>query len=314
MQSDTCLIHLEHVSKTFGREQAVRDVSLDVYCGQILGVIGPSGCGKTTTIRLLLGVYFPTEGEVTVHGRVPSQFTREVHEDIGYMPQFFVLYPYLTIDQTLDFMASVYGLGLQQRRTRIDEVLDLVGLSDARKQRAGNISGGMRRRLQLACALLHEPSVLVFDEPTAGIDPILRARFWDHFRSLRDEGRTLVITTQYVTEAEYCDQVALMDEGRVVALGSPAELRQRAFRGVVIDVVSTGHTPECLAAVRKLEGVSRVESVSLIKLRIYVDSAASRLPRVLDVFEKYEIAVSSTEDYYPSFDEVFVRLIESRGF
>jgi ABC-2 type transport system ATP-binding protein len=313
MESDACLIRLDSVSKAFGKAYAVRDVSLDVYCGQILGLIGPSGCGKTTTIRLLLGIYTPTEGEVRVHGLTPVDFTREVREDIGYMPQMFVLYPNLTVYQTLDFMASVYGIGIERRRTRIREVLELVGLDEARKQRADRISGGMKRRLQLACALLHEPSVLFFDEPTAGVDPILRARFWDHFHMLRDAGHTLFVTTQYVTEAEYCDRIALMDEGRLVALGTSSELRREAFGGEVIDITSSGYTPESLVAVRELEGVRRVESISLFKLRAYVDSAAGSLPQVLNALEGHGVQISSAQDYSPPFDDVFVRLIEAQN-
>jgi ABC-2 type transport system ATP-binding protein len=170
----------------------------------------------------------------------------------------------------------------------------------------------MKRRLELACALLHEPSVLFFDEPTAGVDPILRARFWDHFRTLRDRGHTLFVTTQYVTEAEYCDQVALMDEGRLVALGSPDELRREAWGGEVVDVTSSGYTSVSLAALRELPGVRRVESVSLYSLRAYVDSAADSLPSILKVLESHDIEISSAQEYNPSFDEVFVRLLQAQ--
>jgi ABC-2 type transport system ATP-binding protein len=313
MESGDCRIRLDHVSKAFGKTYAVRDVSLDVYCGQILGLIGPSGCGKTTTIRLLLGIYFPTAGSVRVHGVARHQFTREVRENIGYMPQLFVLYPNLSVYQTLDFMASVYGLGFSYRRKRIADVLELVELTESRKKRASEISGGMQRRLALACALLHEPTVLVFDEPTAGVDPILRNKFWDHFRSLRDKGNTLFVTTQYVTEAEYCDRVALMDQGQVVALGSPDELRREALEGEVIDVASTGYTPESLDAVRAFRGVRRVESMSVYRLRAHVDSAAESLPHVLNILEDHGVEISSAQEYAPSFDEVFIRLLEAKS-
>lgn len=304
------MVRLDKVSKAFGQSKVVQDLSLDVHCGQIMGLIGPSGCGKTTTIRLILGLYKPTSGSVQVHGVEPSKFTREVNEHIGYMPQLFVLYPNLTVNQTLGFMASVYGLSQEYRRKRIGEVLELVGLQEHRKKRANKISGGMKRRLELACALLHEPSLLFFDEPTAGIDPVLRAKFWDHFRALRDEGNTLFITTQYVTEAEYCDRVALMDEGRLVALGSPRELRQRALGGEVIDVESSEFTAKSLDAVRNLDGVRRLESVSLDRLRAYVDSAADALPHVLNTLEEHGVEVTSAQEYNPSFDEIFVRLLE----
>jgi ABC-2 type transport system ATP-binding protein len=302
---------MDQVAKSFGHSQVVRDVSLEVHCGQIFGLIGPSGSGKTTTIRLILGIYRPTSGTINVHGQEPHKFTREVHERIGYMPQLFVLYPNLTINQTLGFMASVYGLGREYRRQRIDAVLDLVGLQEHRKKRCQNISGGMQRRLELACALLHEPSILFFDEPTAGIDPVLRAKFWDHFRSLRDQGNTLFVTTQYVTEAEYCDQVALMDEGVVVALGSPRELRRQALGGEVIDVQSEAFTGQSLSALRSMEGVRRVEGLALDRIRVYIDSAADGLPDVLKVLEEQDIVVTKAQEYNPSFDEIFVRLLDA---
>jgi ABC-2 type transport system ATP-binding protein len=305
------MVRLDRVSKSFGQTRIVQDVSLEVHCGQIFGLIGPSGSGKTTTIRLILGFYRPTSGSIDVHGQEPHKFTREVNERIGYMPQLFVLYPNLTVNQTLSFMASVYGLSRDYRRQRIEEVLGLVGLTEHRRKRANKISGGMQRRLELACALLHEPSILFFDEPTAGIDPVLRARFWDHFRALRDAGNTLFVTTQYVTEAEYCDRVALMDEGQVVALGSPRELRRQALGGEVIDVESPRFTAESLAAVRGLAGVRRVEGLSLEQIRVYVDSSADALPHVLKALEDHDIEVSTAQDYKPSFDEIFVRLLEA---
>jgi ABC-2 type transport system ATP-binding protein len=227
------------------------------------------------------------------------------------MPQLFVLYPNLTINQTMGFMASVYGLSREYRRRRIDEVLTLVGLQDHRRKRAQNISGGMQRRLELACALLHEPSILFFDEPTAGVDPVLRARFWEHFHALRDAGNTLFVTTQYVTEAEYCDQVALMDEGRLVALGSPKDLRREALGGEVLDITAPAFGAESLEAVRALEGVRRLQSLAVDHIRVYVDSAADALPHVLSVLEEQGIEVASAQDYNPSFDEIFVRLLEA---
>jgi ABC-2 type transport system ATP-binding protein len=311
LEFETCIVRLDGVSKSFGQSQVVRDVSFEVHCGQIFGLIGPSGCGKTTTIRLILGLYRPTSGTVNVHGLEPHRFPREAREDIGYMPQLFVLYPNLTVNQTLNFMASVYGLSREYRRERIGKVLELVGLQDHRKKPASRISGGMQRRLELACALLHEPSIIFFDEPTAGVDPVLRARFWEHFRALRDEGHTLFVTTQYVTEAEYCDKVALIDEGQLVALGSPKELRRKALGGEVIDFEAPGFAPASLSAVRSLGGVRRVAVLSVDRIRVYVDSAADALPHVLSALEDHDIGVSSAQEYNPSFDEIFVRLLEA---
>jgi ABC-2 type transport system ATP-binding protein len=311
LEFDTCMVRLDGVSKSFGQSRVVRDLSFEVHCGQIFGLIGPSGCGKTTTIRLILGVYRPTSGTISVQGLEPHRAPREAHENLGYMPQLFVLYPNLTINQTLNFMGSVYGLSREYRRERVEKVLALVGLGEHRKKQANKISGGMQRRLELACALLHEPSILFFDEPTAGIDPVLRARFWEHFRALRDEGNTLFITTQYVTEAEYCDKVALMDEGELVALGSPKELRRKALGGEVIDIQAPGFAPASLSALRNLEGVRRVSVLSVDRIRVYVDSAADGLPHLLNTLEDHDIDVSSAQEYNPSFDEIFVRLLEA---
>lgn len=309
MADNGYIIKLKKVTKSFGKVDAVKDLSFTVNRGEIFGLIGPSGCGKTTTIRLLLGVYFPTDGEVSVWGMVPSAFPRSVNERIGYMPQLFVLYPNLTVQQNLAFMASIYGLGSPYRHKRMEETLELVELTDARHKQTSDMSGGMKRRLELACALLHEPDLLFMDEPTAGVDPILRAKFWDEFRGLKEQGRTLFITTQYVSEAEYCDQVAVMDKGHLAAIGSPEELRRTAMGGEVIDVVSRGFTPEGLDAVRAFPGVRRLESVSLYELRLYVDSAATCIPTVLNALQSHGIEITAVDDYDPSFDEIFVHLL-----
>lgn len=312
MDDDRPIIEVQEVTKSFGTLDAVKDLSFTVDRGRIFGLIGPSGCGKTTTIRLLLGVYFPTRGRVSVLDMPPHKFSRSVHERIGYMPQLFVLYPNLTVYQTLNFIASIYGLGPPYRNERMEQALELVELADARHKRASQISGGMKRRLELACALLHEPALLFMDEPTAGVDPILRAKFWDEFRALKEQGRTLFVTTQYVTEAEYCDQVAVMDKGRLEAIGSPGELRRLALGGEVIDVVSKGFTPESIDAVRALPRVRAVKSASLFDLRVYVERAASCMPHVLNTLQNHGIEIVAANDYDPSFDEVFVRLLKDK--
>ncbi len=312
MENDRSIIELENVTKSFDKVDAVKELSFTVNRGQIFGLIGPSGCGKTTTIRLILGVYFPTGGRVSVLGLPPHKFPRAVHERIGYMPQLFVLYPNLTVYQTLNFIASIYGLSLPYRNQRMDQVLELVELADARRKLASKMSGGMKRRLELACALLHEPALLFADEPTAGIDPILRAKFWDEFRALREQGHTLFVTTQYVTEAEYCDQVALMDKGGLAAIGSPKELRSLALGGEVLDIESSGFTAESLGAVRALPSVRRVESASLYKLRVYVETAATCMPHVLNALEDHGVKIVAAKDYNPPFDEVFVRLLKHK--
>ena len=222
-------IDLVDAARRFGSVDVVRNLTFSVAPGTICGLLAPSGGGKTTTLRLITGVYPPSGGTVRVLGREPHRFTEEERRRLGYMPQQFVLYPELSVRRNLEFMAGIYGLAEPARGQRIATLMEMVVLTGAAGRPAGRLSGGMQRRLQLAATLLHNPELLVIDEPTAGIDPILRARFWEHFRELRGEGRTLVISTQYVTEAEYCDQVVMLRAGGVVAVGSPAMLRRQAF-------------------------------------------------------------------------------------
>ena len=230
------VIAMSGVSRRFNGLWAVRDVSMAVPAGSILGLIGPSGSGKTTTVRLLTGTLRPTHGEAQVLGEDPQRFSRKTRERIAYMPQLFSLYPDLTARENVGFVAALYGISWFGRRGRIQRALSVVDLWDARDRRAGDLSGGMQRRLELACAIVHDPQVLFVDEPTAGIDPMLRRAIWDELRAMRDEGRTLLVTTQYVGEAEYCDRVALLAEGKLIALDAPEELRRSVFGGDVIQV------------------------------------------------------------------------------
>jgi ABC-2 type transport system ATP-binding protein len=196
-------------------------MSLSVAGGEIFGLIGPSGSGKSTTIHLLCGHLRPSGGEVRVFGQQPTRLGRAAKRRIGYLPQGFVLYPDLTVRQNVAFVAGLYGLSEWRHRRRIRAVLELVQLWEARNRPARAVSGGMQRRIALAATLVHDPDLLYLDEPTANLDPILRGHLWEHFRALCRRGRALLITTQYVDEAEYCDRVGLMYDGRLIAPGQP---------------------------------------------------------------------------------------------
>ncbi|MGK2851647.1 MAG: ATP-binding cassette domain-containing protein [Candidatus Limnocylindrales bacterium] len=299
---------IDGATKRFGDDVAVDSISLTVPTGTILGIIGPSGAGKTTTVRMLTGALAPSEGQVRVLGEDPRVFRRQTRERIGYMPQQFTLYPDLTTRENVDFVASLFGMLWRTRHRRTREVLELVDLWDARSRRAGALSGGMQRRLELACAMVHSPALLFLDEPTAGIDPLLRARVWEELHRLRDSGRTLLVTTQYVNEAEACDTVALIAGGRLVALAPPDELRRSAVGGDSVEVETSGTFDG--ATLRELPMVRRVEQVDARNLRVTVEDAATALPDVVSAIGERGGEVVSAREMRPSFDSVFATLVE----
>jgi ABC-2 type transport system ATP-binding protein len=301
------------LSKSFDDHVVLRDLSLEVQAGEIFGLIGPSGSGKSTAIHLLCGHLRPSGGEMTVLGREPAQFTPAIRRRIGYMPQGFVLYPDLTVKQNVAFVAGLYGLPEWRNRARIRATLELVQLWEARKRAAREVSGGMQRRIALAAALVHDPEVLFLDEPTANLDPILRAHLWEHFRTLRERGRAILVTTQYVDEAEYCDRVGLMYDGALIATGQPRTLRRQAFGGDVVEISIERPTIGYLAALGQVPGVRGTEERGEAPLRVTVEDAQRAIPALLDALEATGATVRSVAQYQPTFDEVFIRLIEQHG-
>ncbi len=299
---------IDGATMRFGEDTAVDDISLTVLSGTILGIIGPSGAGKTTTVRMLTGALSPTEGQVRVLGEDPRRFRRQTREKIGYMPQQFTLYPDLTARENVDFVASLFGLLFFRRHKRTRVVLQLVDLWDARGRRAGNLSGGMQRRLELACALVHEPSLMFLDEPTAGIDPLLRARVWQELHRLRDEGRTLLVTTQYVNEAEACDTVALISGGRLIALATPDELRRAAIGGDIVAIETT--EPFDAVLLSGLPNVRGVREQGDRSFQITVDDAGVAMAAVAEAVSQRGGEVATVQEARPSFDEVFAILVE----
>jgi ABC-2 type transport system ATP-binding protein len=304
------VIQASRLTKQFQHEIAVDNVSFEIPPGKIFGFIGPSGCGKTTTVRLFTGIYKPTAGETIVLGRRPAEFSRDLRRKIGYMPQHFALYRNLTVWQNLNFAASIYGVSLR-RDARLRQVLDFVELEEHSAKLTRRLSGGMRRRLSLAATLVHEPDLLFLDEPTGGIDPVLRRKFWDHFKALQQQGRTLFVTTQYVSEAAYCDYVGVMAEGRLLMVETPAGLRRRAFGGEIIDLrTKEPLTPAHLEYIRALPFVrGEIKRLDETGLRLVVDHAGTAMPELLACCQGQQLSLEAIEEYLPPFDDDFVELI-----
>jgi ABC-2 type transport system ATP-binding protein len=305
------IIRTRELTKSFAGQVAVDAIDLEVPEGAILGFIGPSGSGKTTTVRLLMGLHEPDSGEVSVMGTRPANFTRQHRERIGYLPQLFVLYPDLTIWENMNFAASLYGVSFW-RTKRLNELLDLVELREDKHKLVRDTSGGMQRRLSLAATLVHDPNLIFLDEPTAGIDPILRKKFWDYFKVLQSHERTLFITTQYVGEAAYCDFVGVMSEGRLLTVDTPDGLRREAYGGDIIKVGSTQRIDhdfrEELRMLPKLK--SRIVHSTDYEVHLLVDDAGVATPYLVDYFRDRRREINLVEEHFPSFDDVFVKLIE----
>jgi ABC-2 type transport system ATP-binding protein len=226
------VIQLDRLSKRYGRIEALKSVSLTVDSGEIFGLLGPNGAGKTTLIRLLTGSTSPTFGDMSMLGLVPSRASREVRREIGYMPQALALYEDLSPRENIRFFGGPHNLA--NLEARITELLDFCKLRSREHDPVHDFSGGMKQRVSLACALVHRPKILLLDEPTAGVDPRLRAEFWKHFRDLAASGVTLLISTHQMDEALYCDRLAVLSDGELIACDTPKRLLQRGCATIQI--------------------------------------------------------------------------------
>lgn len=236
MSEPRAIVIAQDLTKRFGDFTAVDHVSFTVYQGEIVGYLGPNGSGKTTTIRMLLGLLLPTEGDAWVLGFSVRTQAEAIRPRVGYMSQKFALYDELTVWENLSFYAGVYGVSDQKR---MREVAEILGLWPLRHQRAGALPVGWRQRLALGTAILHKPKMLFLDEPTSGVDPPTRRAFWDLIYSLADEGITIFVTTHYMDEAEYCHRVGIMHMGRLLAMDTPSRLKERHLPGRVWDIWAT---------------------------------------------------------------------------
>jgi ABC-2 type transport system ATP-binding protein len=302
------------LTKDFGDGAGVFDLDIEIEAGTIVGFIGPSGSGKTTTIRMMTGIIAPDAGDLSVLGESPLSFSRDTRARIGYMPQHAILYPDLTLLENLNFAASLYGVPYK-RKERIDELVEFVQLEGRMDRLPREASGGEKKRIMLASTFFHSPELIFLDEPTAGLDPVLRRRFWDRFRELASDGRTLLITTQYVGEAAYCDYVAVLAEGEIVIIETPQGLRHAAYGGEQIEV--TFVAPPSRSRVEQLNQVVGVEGkepdwVDSRTAHLVVEDAGEASQAVMQWANENEVELERAEVFQPEFDDVFVSLVADR--
>ncbi len=302
---DTPAIHIKGLWKRYGLVEAVRGMDLQIDRGEMFGLVGPDGAGKTTVIRLLCGILEPDEGELAVLGYdLPAQ-RHALHDHIGYLSQRFSLYEDLSIDENIEFFAEMHRVSDYHRRR--DELLEFTRLTPFRKRLAGKLSGGMRQKLALACTLIHRPALILLDEPTTGVDPVARRDFWKLLADVRRSGVTILMSTPYLDEAERCTRVALVNEGEVMVVGTPQELRA-LVPGRVVEFV--------LADVRRASQVlGTVEGVSDVqlfgdRLHVLVDDVDRTLPRLHATLDQAGIDVTSWRLTSPSLENAFIVLLK----
>jgi len=301
---ETLAIEARGLTKKFGNFTAVDHVDLEIKTGENFGLLGPNGAGKTTTIRMITGVIKPTEGIVRVFGIDVMRHRKRVLRLIGYMPQRFSLYEDLTVEENLRLYGRLQGLSGNLLKERVSNSLDRFYLREFRSRLAGKLSGGTKQRLALAVALVHDPKLLILDEPTAGVDPPLRRMFWEHFRELNKEGKTILVTTHYMDEAENCDRLALMNRGKIIAMGTPKEIKRKAMGGDLIELSVDGEiVPE------NLPGVISIHEVSDERIVLVVDDASLRLPDIVKAVESSGGKVRMAAPVHVSLEEAFIRFM-----
>jgi ABC-2 type transport system ATP-binding protein len=306
----TRAVEVRGLTRRFGDFTAVDQVTFDVAEGEIFGFLGPNGAGKTTTIRMLTGLLAPTDGDGRVAGLDIRTDAERIKQRIGYMSQQFSLYGELTVDENIAFFAGLYEVTGARLARRRDWVLQMAGLAERRDRTTGELPLGWKQRLALGCAVLHEPRILFLDEPTSGVDPVSRRRFWDLIYELADRGTTVLVSTHYMEEAEYCHRLALMNRGRLIALDTPPALRAR-----MIEPILALDTVDGPAAAHVLQTAHGVIEAAMFGRAVHVvvedDEVAMReLPAFL---EARGIRCNAITPVRPSLEDVFVSLVRHEG-
>jgi ABC-2 type transport system ATP-binding protein len=301
---------VQDLVKRFGRFVAVDRVSFAVGRGEIFGFLGPNGAGKSTTIRMLCGILTPTEGRGTVAGFDIRTAQEEIKAHIGYMSQKFSLYEDLTVEENIDFYSGIYRIPPEEKAQRKQWVIEMSGLQEHRRSLTAVLSGGWKQRLALGCAIIHRPPIIFLDEPTSGVDPISRRKFWELIYDLAAHGVTVFVTTHYMDEAEYCDRLGLIYRGELVALGTPEQLKTELMHEDVLEVFCD--RPE--TALGEIEKLPAVKEAAMFGrgLHVVAPNAEEAIRQVRRRLDEQGLAIARIEKIAPSLEDVFVSLIEAR--
>ena len=301
-------IEVRNLKKSFGDLQAVADASFKAVSGEVLSLLGPNGAGKSTTISMLSGLLAPTEGDASIMGYSVTKEPEAAKKSLGVVPQDIALYHDLSARENLVFWGKMYGLRGTALKSRVDEVLEVIGLADRQKDHVGKFSGGMKRRVNIGVALLHKPDVIIMDEPTVGIDPQSRRHILDNVKELNKQGMTVLYTTHYMEEAaELSDHIAIMDMGKIIAYGTHNELIKMIGEQTRIDLTLNTDGERVLSAWEATEGVSQIDSLDG-KITVLVDDSNRVLPHLFEEASKAGVRITSVDIQEPNLETVFLHL------
>jgi ABC-2 type transport system ATP-binding protein len=302
-------IEVNNLAKKFGAFTAVNNISFSVEKGEVFGFLGPNGAGKTTTIRMLCGLYDPTSGTGKVGGYQMGTESHQIKENIGYMCQKFCLYDDLTIAENIDFYAGMYQTNLATRKQQMEKILEQAELTESKDVITGTLSLSVKQHLALGCSIIHEPKIVFLDEPTGGVDPISRKKFWKIIKAMADKGITILVTTHYMDEAEMCDRIALISAGTLIACDSPANLKSKLMGNALFEV----EVDQVMKGLETLRAQPFGKDASLygVFLHVLVENAGYE-KAIRDVLLKAGLQVKRVEKILPSLEDVFVFLVEKQ--
>jgi len=304
-------IEVENLTKLFGKFCAVDRISFEVKSGEIFGFLGANGAGKSTTIRMLCGLLQSTSGTARVGGYDINTQPEKVKEHIGYMSQKFSLYEDLTVDENINFYGKIYGLSDSELGERKAWVLEMANLKGRERSITGTLSGGWKQRLALGCAVLHRPRIVFLDEPTSGVDPLMRRKFWELINELSADGVTVLVTTHFLEEAEYCNDIILINAGKIIAGGSPKELKEEHIKTPILEVQCSN----VIEALSLLEKQPWVVETSVFGIYVHVTVSEENVARreIVRLMKERDIRLDHVERITPSLEDVFIYLLDQEA-